>query len=248
MDELRKLGIKSIFGVFIQDTLYQEEVKSPIYLPNELFTGKVHQNINLTNLPGGRVNGTLTVEDSQIAMIWYLIFPLDANIKEIVAWLAAKNLAPETTPGSQAQTLVLMIRLFGRCNNSTRTLYYTYASRKATLNHCCSSAFFASIRSRAIDVERHRRCLHLISLVLIFGVRPLSSASDCLLLVEGLGRCDDSLRARYSQTTKLNQIYMRLLPIKFPSFSRPTITWETLIAAAMLWQGSICSEVLRRPP
>lgn len=98
MDELRKLGVNTIFGVSTQDTPYQQEVKSRVHLPYELLSDADLEFTKALKLPTFDWQGNklikrlaLAVEDSQITKVWYPVFPPDANAKEVVAWLAERN-------------------------------------------------------------------------------------------------------------------------------------------------------------
>lgn len=98
MAALRKLGVNTILGVSTQDTPYQAEVKSRAHLPYELSSDADLKFTRALKLPtfewqGNKLIKRLApaVEDGQITNVWYPVFPPDANAKEVVAWLAAKN-------------------------------------------------------------------------------------------------------------------------------------------------------------
>ncbi|KAF1356089.1 thioredoxin-like protein [Lizonia empirigonia] len=98
MAELRKLGVNTILGVSTQDTPYQAEVKSRAHIPYELLSDADLKFTRALKLPTFEWQGnklikrlTLAVEDGQITNVWYPVFSPDANAKEVVAWLAAKN-------------------------------------------------------------------------------------------------------------------------------------------------------------
>ncbi|KAJ4336558.1 hypothetical protein N0V95_008584 [Ascochyta clinopodiicola] len=98
MDELRKLGVNTIFGVSTQDTPYQAEVKSRVHLPYDLLSDADLKFTKALKLPTFEWQGkelikrlALAVEDGQITKIWYPVFPPDANAKQVVAWLATRN-------------------------------------------------------------------------------------------------------------------------------------------------------------
>lgn len=98
MGELRKLGVNTIFGVSTQNTPYQKEVKSRVHLPYELLSDANLRFTKALELPTFEWQGkrlikrlALAIEDGNITRVWYPVFPPDANAKEVVAWLAAKN-------------------------------------------------------------------------------------------------------------------------------------------------------------
>ena len=98
MGELRKRGVRAIFGVSTQDTPYQQEVKTRVHLPYELLSDADLEFTTALNLPTFEWQGkqlikrlALAVEDGRITKVWYPVFPPDANAKEVVAWLVKTN-------------------------------------------------------------------------------------------------------------------------------------------------------------
>lgn len=98
MGELRKRGVRTIFGVSTQDTPYQQEVKTRVHLPYELLSDADLEFATALKLPTFEWQDktlikrlALAVEDGHIVKVWYPVFPPDANAKEVVAWLAKKN-------------------------------------------------------------------------------------------------------------------------------------------------------------
>src|SRR5690242_7088465 len=74
--------------------------------------------------------------------------------------------------------------------------------------------FFTS--ESAANAQHRRRCLHFISL------KPFSDVACCHLsrIVNLGGKFEAVRRAKQVETTNFSRIYLRLLPIKYPFFSR----------------------------
>ncbi|OAL47289.1 alkyl hydroperoxide reductase/ thiol specific antioxidant/ Mal allergen [Pyrenochaeta sp. DS3sAY3a] len=78
--DLRKLGVKHVFGVSTQDTPYQKEAKERLRLPYELLSDE-HLELRLV----------LAVENGKVTKVWYPVFPPDQNAKTVIEWLESRK-------------------------------------------------------------------------------------------------------------------------------------------------------------
>ncbi|KAF2033080.1 thioredoxin-like protein [Setomelanomma holmii] len=96
--ELRKLGVKNVFGLSSQDSPYQAEAKERLHLPYELLSDAELTYAKALKLPTFEWKDktlvkrlALAIEDAKIIYVWYPVFPPDSNAKEVVKWLADKK-------------------------------------------------------------------------------------------------------------------------------------------------------------
>ncbi|KAJ4366448.1 hypothetical protein N0V83_008084 [Neocucurbitaria cava] len=96
--ELRKLGVKNVFGVSAQDTSYQAEAKARLHLPYELLSDEHLELAKALRLPTFEWKGTtlikrlaLASENGTVVKVWYPIFPPDANAREVIEWLGTRE-------------------------------------------------------------------------------------------------------------------------------------------------------------
>ena len=97
-DELQKLGVTSLFGLSVQDTDYQREAAERLHLPFALLSDADMAFATALNLPRMEVQGrallkrlTLVIDAGVISRVFYPVFPPDAHVGELVAWLAAES-------------------------------------------------------------------------------------------------------------------------------------------------------------
>lgn len=98
MSELRKLGVKNVFGLSTQDSSYQAEAKERLHLPYELLSDENLAFAKALKLPTFEWKDktlikrlALAVDNGTIAKVWYPVFPPDRNAREVVEWLAIKK-------------------------------------------------------------------------------------------------------------------------------------------------------------
>lgn len=98
MVELRKLGVKHLFGLSSQDTPHQAEAKQRLHLPYELLSDEKLEFAKALKLPTFEWKDktlikrlALAIDNETIVKVWYPIFPPDANAREVVEWLASKK-------------------------------------------------------------------------------------------------------------------------------------------------------------
>lgn len=96
--DLRKLGVKHVFGVSTQDTPYQKEVKERLHLPYELLSDENLELVKALDLPTFEWNGerlikrlALAVENGKVTKVWYPVFPPDQNAKTVIEWLEGRK-------------------------------------------------------------------------------------------------------------------------------------------------------------
>ena len=98
MSVLRSLGVENLFGLSTQDSAYQAEVHERLKLPYELLSDEKLEFQSALNLPTFEWEGRkvirrmcLAIEEGKIIKYWYPIFPPDANVHEVIAWLKGRK-------------------------------------------------------------------------------------------------------------------------------------------------------------
>jgi peroxiredoxin len=93
--ELNALGVRHVFGVSTQDTVYQREVAERLHLPFPLLSDADFALQRALDLPTFVTSGmrlfkrlTLIVRDGAIERVFYPVFPPDKNAGEVVATVA----------------------------------------------------------------------------------------------------------------------------------------------------------------
>jgi len=96
--ELRDLGVGSLFGLSTQGTAYQREAVERLHLPFELLSDEKLEFAKALKLPTFSVDGmtlikrlTLILRDGVIEQVFYPVFPPDANAPEVVSWLRSSG-------------------------------------------------------------------------------------------------------------------------------------------------------------
>jgi peroxiredoxin len=91
--ELTALG-SGLFGLSVQDSEYQREVRDRLHLPFQLLSDSSLQLKSALRLPTFLVNGlelykrlTFIIERGKIEKVFYPVFPPDKNAEEVLAWL-----------------------------------------------------------------------------------------------------------------------------------------------------------------
>lgn len=92
--ELRRLGVKSLYGLSTQDTEYQREVVNRLDLPFALLSDAKLQLQRALRLPTFEIEGmillkrlTLVIDDDLITKVFYPVFPPDRSASDVIAWL-----------------------------------------------------------------------------------------------------------------------------------------------------------------
>ena len=92
--ELKRLGVASVFGLSTQDTTYQREAAQRLHLPFPLLSDEMFALTDALNLPTFETNGmrllkrlTMVIRDGVIEHVWYSVFPPDRNAGEVVEWV-----------------------------------------------------------------------------------------------------------------------------------------------------------------
>ncbi|KAF1851319.1 uncharacterized protein K460DRAFT_382771 [Cucurbitaria berberidis CBS 394.84] len=98
MAELRRLGVKNVFGVSTQDASYQAEAKERLHLPYQLLSDGRLEFAKALKLPTLEWKNktlikrlALATQNGTIVKVWYPVFPPDTNARDVVDWLAMKN-------------------------------------------------------------------------------------------------------------------------------------------------------------
>lgn len=94
--ELSALGVAHLFGLSVQDTVYQKEATERLHLPFPLLSDKDRAFSRALNLPTFEVAGqtllkriTIIAHDGLIEHTFYPVFPPDRNAHDVIAWLQA---------------------------------------------------------------------------------------------------------------------------------------------------------------
>ena len=95
---LREHGVRHLFGLSTQDTVYQREAVERLHLPFEMLSDEKLEFAKALKLPTFAVDGmtlirrlTLVVRDGVIEQVFYPVFPPDASAGVVLAWLAAQK-------------------------------------------------------------------------------------------------------------------------------------------------------------
>ena len=93
-DELRQLGISSLFGLSTQETEYQKEAAERMHLPFALLSDAELRLTQAMSLPTFDVDGmtlvkrlTMILQDGIVKKIFYPVFPPDQNAGDVITWL-----------------------------------------------------------------------------------------------------------------------------------------------------------------
>jgi len=97
-DNLKDQGVDAVFGLSVQSTSYQKEVKERLNLTYNLLSDEKLEFVKAMQMPVFEWEGeplikrcTLALRDGKIEHIWYPVFPPDENANEVVAWLESKK-------------------------------------------------------------------------------------------------------------------------------------------------------------
>jgi peroxiredoxin len=96
--KLKTLGVRYLFGLSTQDSLYQREAVERLHLPFPILSDQHLRLTNATRLPTFQTSGmtllkrlTLIIDDGKIQHVFYPVFPPDQNARDVVAWLEASS-------------------------------------------------------------------------------------------------------------------------------------------------------------
>jgi len=94
LPDLRKYGVKNLYGLSTQDTPYQQEVHDRVHLPYDLLSDEKLEFMKGLDLPYFEYKDkkltkrlSIAIEDGRIVKYWYPIFPPDSNAQEVLQWL-----------------------------------------------------------------------------------------------------------------------------------------------------------------
>ncbi|KAF1835684.1 hypothetical protein BDW02DRAFT_495264, partial [Decorospora gaudefroyi] len=98
MAELRRLGVKHVFGVSTQDTAYQKEARDRLHSPYQLLSDEHLEFVKALKLPTfGWQDKThiarcaLAIQEGTIVNVWYPVFPPGTSAREVVSWLKSRK-------------------------------------------------------------------------------------------------------------------------------------------------------------
>ncbi|WP_062016408.1 peroxiredoxin [Aureimonas sp. AU4] len=97
-EELRALGVRSVFGISTQTTAYQREAAERLRLPFPLLSDAEGELADMLDLPTFEVDGdrlfkrlTMIARDGMIEGVLYPVFPPDRSAEDVVDWFAARR-------------------------------------------------------------------------------------------------------------------------------------------------------------
>jgi peroxiredoxin len=96
--ELKRLGVKQLYGLSTQDTAYQQEAVRRLHLPFPILSDEKLAFAKALTLPTFTAVGmtllkrmALVIDDGKITKAFYPVFPPDKNAEEVIAWLQASR-------------------------------------------------------------------------------------------------------------------------------------------------------------
>jgi peroxiredoxin len=96
--EIKRLGVRHLFGLSTQDGDYQREAAERLHLPFPILSDADFKLTRALNLPTFTAAGmtllkrmALVIDDGVIAKVFYPVFPPDKNAEEVIAWLSANR-------------------------------------------------------------------------------------------------------------------------------------------------------------
>jgi peroxiredoxin len=96
--ELKRLGVKQLYGLSTQDHNYQREAVERLHLPFAILSDKELTLTRALRLPTFEVDGmTLikrmawVIDDGVISHVFYPVFPPDKSAEQVVAWIQASR-------------------------------------------------------------------------------------------------------------------------------------------------------------
>lgn len=95
-EDLKSVGVEHVFGLSVQDTVYQQEVAERLELPFPLLSDHRHELAKAISLPTFEVEGmvllkriTLLIDEGAISHVFYPVFPPGENAAQVLAHLQA---------------------------------------------------------------------------------------------------------------------------------------------------------------
>ncbi len=96
--ELKSLGLASLFGLSTQDSAWQREAVERLHLPFPLLSDQHLRLAHAMRLPTFQADGqtllkrlTLLLKDGFVEQVLYPVFPPDRSAADVAAWLAARK-------------------------------------------------------------------------------------------------------------------------------------------------------------
>ena len=96
--ELKRLGVTQLFGLSVQDTVYQQEAATRLHLPFPILSDEKLTFTKALKLPTFTTSSmtllkrmALVIDDGVIVKVFYPVFPPDKNAEDVVAWLQASK-------------------------------------------------------------------------------------------------------------------------------------------------------------
>lgn len=94
-DDLRSLGVMSVYGASSQDPAYQDEVVQRLHLPFTMISDEAFELAGALDLPTFSAEGhdrlyarlTLVVLDGVIEHVFYPIFPPNTHARQVLDWV-----------------------------------------------------------------------------------------------------------------------------------------------------------------
>jgi peroxiredoxin len=135
--ELKRLGVKNLFGLSTQDPAYQREAVERLRLPFAILSDEHLALTGAMKLPTFQTSGmmllkrfTLVIEDGIITHVFYPVFPPDRSAADVVEWLSSGRDGSSRWPVHDAKSRT-PLAWSGQGKWSARTKGYAAPEAKA---------------------------------------------------------------------------------------------------------------------
>jgi peroxiredoxin len=95
--DLKRLGVRNLFGLSTQDPVYQKEAAERLHLPFAILSDETLALAHAMKLPTFETGGmtlmkrfTLVIDEGVITHVFYPVFPPDRSAADVADWLSQK--------------------------------------------------------------------------------------------------------------------------------------------------------------
>jgi peroxiredoxin len=95
--DLKRLGVRNLFGLSTQDPVYQKEAAERLHLPFAILSDETLALAHAMKLPTFETGGmtlmkrfTLVIDEGVITHVFYPVFPPDRSAADVADWLSKK--------------------------------------------------------------------------------------------------------------------------------------------------------------
>lgn len=96
--ELKGLGVRHVFGISTQSTVYQQEMATRLHLPFAVLSDEALAFTRAARLPTFTVAGhtllkrfALVIDEGRVSQVFYPVFPPDRSAQDVIDWLRAQR-------------------------------------------------------------------------------------------------------------------------------------------------------------